>query len=160
MHIVHQNHPMLHLQVIQVGKTKEKYIKEAVNEYLKRLKSVCKIEIITLKEKKGDKNKIIQQEGKEIIQKINEPAFVVALDVAGHEKSSEEFAKFILELQHNSKITFVIGGAYGLSGDVIKRADYLLSLSRMTFTHQIIRVIFWEQIYRAFTIIEGKSYHH
>lgn len=151
---------MLHLQIIQIGKTKEKYLKEGINEYLKRLKSFCKIEIITLKEKKGDRAKIIKQEGEEIIKKIDKSSFVVVLDDKGKQKSSEEFAEFILGIQQKGKVTFIIGGAYGLPEEVIKSADFVLSLSKMTFTHQMIRIILWEQIYRAFSIIEGKSYHH
>lgn len=151
---------MLHVQIIQVGKTKEKYIKDALGEYLKRLKNRIKLEIITLKDQTGDRGKIIEKEGRLIMKKIPESSYLIALDTKGEEKSSEKFAELIKKMKQKGKVTFIIGGAYGLSPDIIERADLTLSLSKMTFTHQMVRVVLLEQIYRAFTILEGGSYHH
>lgn len=152
---------MLHIQIIQVGKTKESFIKEAVDEYIKRIRGDCKLEIITIKEKKGERTKVIKQEGEEILKKLSDSSyFVVALDVKGNEKSSEKFAEFIEKMKQKGNLCFLIGGAYGLSPDVLTRADETMSLSKMTFTHQMVRMILLEQLYRAFSILENKSYHH
>ncbi|MFC1655850.1 23S rRNA (pseudouridine(1915)-N(3))-methyltransferase RlmH [Patescibacteria group bacterium] len=150
---------MLHINIIQVGKTKDSYFKEAENEYLKRLSRYAKISVETIEEdKKGDdKIKAIEKEGESIIKKIRDDAFVVALEIGGKSYSSEEFASFLKE---SGKITFVIGGPYGLSDKVLSRADARLSFSKMTFTHQMIRVILLEQVYRGCTILEGKKYHY
>ncbi len=150
---------MLHINIIQVGKTKDFYFKEAEKEYLKRLSRYAKINVETIEEdKKGDdRKKAMEREGESIMKKIRDDSFVVALEIVGKSYSSEEFASFLKE---SEKMIFIIGGPYGLSDKVLKRANLKLSFSRMTFTHQMIRVILLEQIYRGCTILEGKKYHY
>lgn len=150
---------MLHINILQVGKTKDSYFREAENEYLKRLSRYAKINVETVEEdKKGDdKVKAMGKEGRSIIKRIPEDSFIVALDIQGKSCDSEKFAELLDEA---GKITFIIGGPYGLSEDVLRRADLRLSFSKMTFTHQMIRVILLEQIYRGCTIMEGKQYHY
>ena len=150
---------MLHINIIQVGKTKDSYFREAESEYLKRLSRYAKISVETIEEdKKGDDRvKAMKREGESIMKKLREDAFVVALEIGGKSYSSEEFASFLKE---SGKVTFVIGGPYGLSEEVLNRANVKLSFSKMTFTHQMIRVILLEQVYRGCTILEGKKYHY
>jgi 23S rRNA (pseudouridine1915-N3)-methyltransferase len=144
---------MLHIQIIQVGKTKEKFFQEAENEFLKRLSRYAKITIDTVAEKGSD-------DGKKIIKKIRNDSFVIVLDIKGVQHTSEEFAHLLDKIMMTGKVTFVIGGPHGLSEDVLERADLKLSFSKMTFTHQMIRLFLLEQIYRGFTILEGKTYHY
>lgn len=142
---------MLHIRIIQVGKTKDSYFREAEDEYLKRLSPYAKVKVETVEQKK------IEIEGEAILKKIKDGDFVVALEINGKSYSSEEFAAF---LRKSEKITFVIGGPYGLSEDVLRRANSRLSFSKMTFTHQMVRIILLEQIYRGCTILAGKKYHY
>ncbi|MBU1446064.1 23S rRNA (pseudouridine(1915)-N(3))-methyltransferase RlmH [Patescibacteria group bacterium] len=153
---------MLHIQIIQIGKTKDLYFIEAENEYRKRLGRYAKVESITLDAKKtgDDPAKLIQAEGELILGKISADHFVIAMEIKGQQYSSEDFAKLLNKISLKGKATFIIGGPYGLSTEVLARADLKLSFSKMTFTHQMIRTILLEQIYRAFTILEGKSYHY
>jgi len=155
----------MRIRIIQIGKNKDKYIEEAVNEFLKRLNGFADIEIVTLKEcnvsKTFTKERATSEESKEIIGKLDKGDFVVALDERGKEYSSVEFSKFLQKFKDDGlEITFIIGGPYGLSEEVKKRANLTLSFSKMTLTHQMIRIFLLEQIYRGFCIMLGKEYHN
>lgn len=156
---------MMTINLICVGTIKEKYFTDAINEYKKRLSAFCKFNIIELKEINYNKvtnseiEKIKELEGKEIISNLKKNN--VLLSLKGKEYSSEELASFISNKQTNgiSELTFVIGGSYGVSEEVEKEIKEKISFSKLTFPHQLMRVIFLEQIYRAFTILNNKSYH-
>jgi len=139
---------MLHIQIIQIGKTKDSYFKEAEVEYIKRLSRYGKITVDTVED--DDK----------ILSRVNKDSYVIALVIEGRQFSSEEFAEKLREIGKTGHVTFIIGGPHGLPKEVINASDFSLSFSKMTFTHQMIRVILLEQIYRACTIIEGKKYHY
>lgn len=140
---------MLHIQIIQVGKTKEKLFKAAENEFIKRLSKYSKLTIDTV------------EENSKILERVENGSYKIALEIKGEEFSSEEFAEFIKRRQFfGGKITFIIGGPFGLPLDISDACDKKVSLSRMTFTHQMVRVFLLEQIYRAMTILEGKTYHY
>ncbi len=145
------------ITLITVGKLKEKFLVDGVNEYLKRIKNFCKIEIREVAE-----CRTVEDEGKKLLAQIPRESFLIVLDVAGVELSSEELAEKIsaLTLRGVVDITFLIGGAFGLSDEVRHAADFRLSLSRMTFTHQLARLIVVEQIYRAFKINRHEPYHY
>jgi len=145
------------ITLVTVGKLKEKFLVDGVNEYLKRIKNFCKIEIREISE-----CRTVEDEGKKLLAQIPRESFLIVLDVAGVEISSEELAKKIsaLTLRSVVNITFLIGGAFGLSDEVRRAADFRLSLSRMTFTHQLARLIVVEQIYRAFKINRNEPYHY
>lgn len=160
---------MLKINLICIGKIKERFYSEAVAEYSKRLTAFCRLNIIKLGEeriKSGSPNQaqideVLLAEGRRILQKISPSDFVCALCIEGRLISSEELSG-ILEnaaLSGKSTVDFIIGGSYGLSDEVKKRADLRLSMSRMTFPHMMARVIICEQIYRAFEISSGGKYH-
>lgn len=144
------------ITIVAIGKLKEKFLVEGVAEYLKRLRLFSKIEIREIAE-----CKTVDEEGKKLLAQIPKDSFVFVLDVAGEPITSEDFAKKIadLNLRGVSNLTFVIGGAFGLSDEIKKVADLRMSLSEMTFTHQMTRLILLEQIYRAFKINRGEPYH-
>lgn len=146
------------IKILCVGKIKEIYFKEAINEYKKRLSKYTKLEIIELPDYNYDISKTILEEGKNILSKINETDFVVTLDIKGNKLDSKELSVFI-DKNLSKNIVFVIGGSYGISDDVKKRSNYALSFSSLTFPHQLFRVILLEQIYRSFKIINNESYH-
>ena len=146
------------IKIICVGKIKEKYFIDAIAEYKKRLGKYTSFDVIELPDYNYDISKTIYEEGKNILSKINDRDFVVAMEISGNKMSSLELSKFI-DSNISKNITFVIGGSYGLSTDVLKRADYKLSFSELTFPHQLFRVMLFEQIYRAFKIINNESYH-
>ena len=158
---------MLGIRIICVGKLKEKYWDAACAEYLKRLGGYCSPSVIEVKEARlpanpsaADENAVIEKEGRDILDKIGQGDYVIALDIDGKELASEEIASRIADISlHNSKIDFVIGGSLGLSGDVKRRADMRLSFGRITLPHQLARVVLLEQIYRAFKINAGETYH-
>ncbi|MBQ1484196.1 MAG: 23S rRNA (pseudouridine(1915)-N(3))-methyltransferase RlmH [Clostridia bacterium] len=157
----------MNINVVCVGKLKERYWTEACAEYLKRLSSYCSVKVTELREAKQQgagaaaEALVVEQEGKAILEKIGERDYVIALAVKGKRLSSEGLADKInaLALEGRSDVCFVIGGSLGLSPEVMKRADYSLSFSDMTFPHQMMRVILLEQIYRSFKIIRGETYH-
>ncbi len=158
----------MNITIITVGKLKEKYLKQGIEEYLKRLTAYAKVEIIELPDEKAPETlsdiemiQIKDKEGERILSKINPDAHVIALAIEGKMKTSEELADTIDKLgtYGKSKITFVIGGSLGLSQQVMKRADEALSFSKMTFPHQLMRLILVEQIYRAYRIMRGEPYH-
>lgn len=144
------------ITIVAIGKLKEKFLVEGVAEYLKRLRLFSKIEIREISE-----CKTVSEEGKKLLAQIPKDSFVFVLDVAGESITSENFAKKIadLNLRGVSNLTFVIGGAFGLSEEIKKAADFRMSLSEMTFTHQMTRLVLLEQIYRAFKINRGEPYH-
>ncbi len=148
----------MNIKVIVVGKLKEKYWKEAEAEYKKRLGAYCNLEIIEAKEDSRERTDI---EGEAILGKIKDSDFVITLEIKGKPLSSEGLAEKIEELgvQGKSNIVFIIGGSCGLDESVIKRSNFALSFSNMTFPHQMIRVFLLEQIYRSFKIIKKEKYH-
>lgn len=158
----------MNVRIICIGKLKEKYLREACEEYVKRLTKYCKLDIIELKEFKlvenasnVDEEKVKFEEGKSILSKITEKEFVITLEVLGKELSSIGLSEKLVNLGGvgKSDITFVIGGSLGLSADVTNRSDFQLSFSKLTFTHQMIRMLLLEQIYRAFKISRNENYH-
>lgn len=158
---------MIKVTVIALGKLKEKYLRDAVDEYSKRLSRYCKLEIIEIEpERLSDKPSALEIESalsaekEKIFKKIPQNSTVVSLCIEGKEKSSEELAKTMASQVNSGKnMVFIIGSSYGLSEDVKKASDIRLSLSQMTFPHQLFRVMLLEQIYRAFKINEGSQYH-
>jgi len=156
------------ITLITVGKIKEKYWKDAIAEYSKRLSRYCKLEILEVADEKTPDNasqaieyRIREKEGGRILKLVKEDTYVIALAVEGNRLSSEELAAKIdrLLVSGDSHITFIIGGSIGISADVMKRADYILSFSDMTFPHQMMRVVLLEQIYRSCRIICKEPYH-
>ncbi len=154
------------IRLICVGKTERSYLKEGESEYLKRLKHYCsfeKIEIPELKNaKKLSENQIKLEEGKLILANLESSEQLILLDENGKSYSSVGFSKFLQKKfnQGGKSIVFVVGGAYGFSDDIYTRSDGKISLSEMTFSHQMVRLFFIEQIYRALTILKGEPYHH
>lgn len=155
------------IRIICIGKLKETYWKDAISEYIKRIKPFSNIEIVELSEEKliteNDSNiEIVKSlEGKRILEKINEKDYCILLDIKGTLMDSVELSNKIKSLIDDSinKIDFIIGGSYGVSDLVKARADLKLSFSKLTFPHQMFRVILLEQIYRSFTIINNRKYH-
>lgn len=156
------------ITVISVGKIKEKYLRDAIAEYTKRLGKYCKLELIeTPDEKTPDHASKVQEdmirakEAERILRHMREDAYVITLEIEGKELSSEKLAEKIenLGIQGKSHIIFIIGGSIGLGDEVLRRSDFALSFSKMTFPHQLMRVILLEQIYRSFRIINGEPYH-
>jgi len=146
------------IKIISVGKLKEKYLLEALNEYVKRISKYTKIELIELPDYNYDEVKTINEEGKNILSKINEKDYVVTLNIKGKKLNSIELAKFI-DTNLSNNLVFVIGGSYGLSEDVLNRSNYSLSFSDLTFPHQLFRILLLEQIYRSFKINNNEAYH-
>ena len=146
------------IKIITVGKIKEKYFIDAIEEYKKRITKYSKLEIIELSDFNYDKEKTLFEEGKNILSKINEKDFVITMEIEGKKMDSIELSSFI-DKNISRNITFVIGGSYGLSKEVKERSDYKLSFSDLTFPHQLFRIILLEQIYRSFRIINNESYH-
>ena len=147
------------IKIICVGKIKEKYLSMAIDEYLKRLSKYSKIDIVEIPDEPV-KEKALVIEGEKILNKINDKDYVITLDILGKSVSSLEFSSFLEnQFVHNSNIVFVIGGSYGLADFVKKRSNYSLSFSKMTFPHQLFRVMLLEQIYRSFKIANNESYH-
>lgn len=156
------------ITVITVGKIKEKYLKDAIAEYSKRLSRYCKLEILEVADEKTPdgaseivEENIREKEGERILKLIKEDAYVITLEISGKMLTSEELADRIetLGIQGKSHLVFVIGASIGLGREVLRRSDYALSFSKMTFPHQLMRVILLEQIYRSYRIINGEPYH-
>jgi 23S rRNA (pseudouridine1915-N3)-methyltransferase len=152
--------------LLQTGKTTEKYISDGVEEYSGRIRKYNPFEIITLPDLKNTKNMPVneqkEREGRKILESAGKEDLIVVLDEKGKEMSTTEFAALLgkLFLQPKKRILFVIGGPWGFSEEVYQRADMKLSLSRLTFSHQMVRLLFAEQLYRVFTVIKGDPYHH
>lgn len=157
---------MIHINIICIGKIKENYLKDAIQEYSKRLSKYCNLNIIELSDEKLPNNlsdKLISQikniEGEKIISQIRD-SYVFSLDLKGKQYTSEEFSNKITNLSLNySNITFIIGGTLGLSENVLAKSNELICFSKMTFPHQLIRVFLLEQLFRGFKIINNETYH-
>ena len=156
------------ITVISVGKIKEKYFTGAINEYAKRLGKYCKLEQVEVPDEKAPENlsdkemiQVKDKEGDRILSKINDQAYVIALAIEGKQLTSEALSSQIekLGVSGKSHIVFVLGGSLGLADSVLKRANYKLSFSKMTFPHQLMKVVLLEQVYRAFRISRGEPYH-
>ncbi len=160
---------MIRINIICIGKIKEKYFTDAIAEYSKRLTAFCKFAVTELNEEKIRSNtpnqsqiqEVLNSEGKRILQKIGTGDYVVAMCIEGKLMSSEELSKVIdnVSLSGKSTVDFIIGGSYGLSNEVKSRANLKLSMSKMTFPHQMARMILSEQVYRAFEISSNGKYH-
>ncbi|HEY8362432.1 MAG TPA: 23S rRNA (pseudouridine(1915)-N(3))-methyltransferase RlmH [Tissierellaceae bacterium] len=158
----------MNITIIAVGKIKEKYIQEGIKEFIKRLSRYCSLNLIEVDDEKAPENlsqremEIVKtKEGQKIITKIPQNSFIISLEIKGKQLSSEELSKKIEELMIEgvNHITFIIGGSLGLSDEVLDRSNFRLSFSKMTFPHQLMRLILLEQIYRAFKIIKNEPYH-
>ena len=156
------------ISIITVGKIKEKYLKDAIAEYSKRLSKYCKLEIIEVADEKTPDNasevvedQIRSKEAERILKHVKDDAFVITLEINGKQLTSEELAGKIntLGIQGHSHIIFIIGGSIGLGTEVLKKSNFALSFSKMTFPHQLMRVILLEQVYRSYRIINGEPYH-
>lgn len=155
----------MNIKIIALGKIKEQFLKDGISEFMKRLTPYCSISIVELTpiEIKDDNliQKTLDEEGKKILSQISSDSYVITLEISGKELSSENFAEKINEITMcgKSELVFVIGSSCGISKLVSDRADFKLSLSKMTFLHQFARLLLVEQIYRAFKIINGEKYH-
>ena len=149
------------IKIITIGSIKENYLKDAIEEYKKRLSKYTNLEIIELKDEGlVEEEKAKKIEAERIEKHLNEKDYIITLEIEGKEYTSEEFAERIRNIQiENSNITFIIGGSYGLADTIKHKANMHLSFSKMTFPHQLFRVILLEQIYRAFKINNNESYH-
>ena len=154
------------IKLIVIGKTKSKFLIDGENEYQKRLKYYCKFSELLIPDIKNggklSKKELKKKEGSLILESIKNSDYVILLDDKGITLSSIEFSEFLNKkmVSSRSELVFVVGGAFGFSESIYKRANTKLSLSKMTFSHQMVRLIFKEQLYRGFTIIKGNSYHH
>ena len=156
------------IKVVTVGKLKEKYLKDGISEYSKRISRFAKLEMIELADEKtpdraseSENQKILEIEGQRILSKVGDRDFVIVLAIEGKTFSSEEFSKHLEEasIKGFSTLTFIIGGSLGLAQDVKKRSNLSVSFGRLTLPHQLMRLVLVEQIYRAFTIQQGSPYH-
>ena len=159
---------MVHINIIAVGKLKEKYLKDAIDEYSKRLSKYCDLKVIEINDEQLPNkineniiNQIKEKECKKIMESIKIDSYMIPLDLKGKEFTSEEFSKKIenIQLQGYSDITFIIGGTLGLTDEILKKANETICFSKMTFPHQLIRVFLLEQIFRAFKILNNEIYH-
>lgn len=158
----------MNIRIIAVGKLKEKYLKQGISEFSKRLGAYFKLSIIEVPDEEAPEHlsekeleQVLIREGEKILAKIKQDDYVIALDVKGHSLSSEQFTKKLEQISFAGKnqVCFIIGGSNGLSEAVLKRADDKLSFSKMTFPHQLMRLILLEQIYRAYKIQRNEPYH-
>ena len=158
---------MLNIKIVCVGKLKERYWSDACAEYLKRLSAYCRASIVEVKEEKlpsnsstADERKVIEAEGRNILDKVSKGDYVIALDVKGEGKSSEEIAAILSDISFtHPSVAVIIGGSLGLSREVKQRADARISFGRITLPHQLARVVALEQVYRGFKINSGETYH-
>jgi 23S rRNA (pseudouridine1915-N3)-methyltransferase len=158
----------VNILIVTVGKLKEKYLKMGIDEYLKRLNAYAKVEVVEVADEKAPEElsesemiQVKQKEGERILAKISQDTYIIALAINGKMQSSEELADTLdkLATYGKSKIAFIIGGSLGLSDEVLKRSNEQLSFSKMTFPHQLMKLILVEQIYRAYRINRGEPYH-
>ena len=156
------------ITIVTVGKIKEKYLRDAIAEYTKRLSKYCKLEIIEVADEKTPDNasevvedSIRSKEAERILKYVKDDAYIITLEIGGKQLSSEEMADKIdkLGVQGTSHIIFIIGGSIGLGKEVLNKSNYALSFSKMTFPHQLMRVILLEQVYRSYRIISNEPYH-
>jgi 23S rRNA (pseudouridine1915-N3)-methyltransferase len=154
------------ITLLQTGKTTDKHISELADLYSNRIKKYTGFEIITIPDVKNTKNMPVQEqkakEATKIIQSVTDDDYIILLDERGKELRTLEFSGTLEKMFFlpKKRIVFIIGGPWGFSEDVYKRADYKMSLSKMTYPHQLVRLLFLEQLYRVFTIIKGEPYHH
>ncbi|MHC5372862.1 23S rRNA (pseudouridine(1915)-N(3))-methyltransferase RlmH [Enterococcus sp. LJL120] len=158
----------MQIKIVTVGKLKEKYLIEGIKEYTKRLSKYSKIEILEVPDEKAPENlsaaemlQVKEKEGQRILAKVKDSEYVFALAINGQNPTSETFAKQIenLGIQGKSQLTFIIGGSLGLSAEVLNRSNSQISFGKMTYPHQLMRLILVEQIYRGFRIMKGEPYH-
>jgi 23S rRNA (pseudouridine1915-N3)-methyltransferase len=158
----------MQITIISVGKLKEKYLKQGIAEFEKRLQSYCRLNFIEVNDEQAPESmsekeieQVKEKEGERILAKIKDTQHVFALDLDGKQRTSEKFADELekLSIHGKSQIAFIIGGSNGLSSAVLKRADDTISFSKMTFPHQLMKLILTEQVYRAFRIMKGEPYH-
>ena len=158
----------MNIHIVSVGKIKEKYLKQGITEFEKRLRPYCKLKLDEVADEQAPEQlsekellKVKQKEGERILQKIKPNEYVIALDIKGVNWSSEQLAKEIdkLGIAGKSSIAFIIGGSNGLSEEVLQRANQKLSFSKMTFPHQLMKLILMEQVYRGFKILRNEPYH-
>lgn len=158
----------MNITIVAVGKIKEKYLKQGIDEYLKRLRTYAKVNIVEVPDEKApetmspaEEQQVKRKEGERILAHISQDAYVITLEIDGKMLTSEELAAKMDELATygKSKVAFVIGGSLGLSEEVVKRSNYALSFSKMTFPHQLMRMVLLEQVYRGFRIMRGEPYH-
>ena len=148
------------IKIISVGKIKEKYLVDAIKEYTKRISKYTKIDLIEVSDVDYDINKTLETEKNSILKYIDNKDYIITLDIEGNEISSVEFASKINDIfNHNSNITFIIGGSYGLHKDIKNLSNYSLSFSKMTFPHQLFKVMLLEQIFRSYKISNNETYH-
>ncbi len=148
------------ITLITVGKVKEKYIKEGIEDYLKRISKYTKIELIEIEDESYDKIKTLKKEKEKILKKINPKSYIITLEIEGKQLSSVQLSNLIQEkTMTHSNITFIIGGSYGLDEKIKALSNYKLSFSKMTFPHQLFRLLFLEQIYRSYKILNNEEYH-
>lgn len=156
------------ITIVTVGKMKEKFMRDAIGEYSKRLSKYCKLEIIEVSDEKTSEQasdieceKVRQKEGERILKYVKDDAYVITLEIQGKQLSSEELAQKIdaLGITGTSHIIMIIGGSLGLSKEVMGKSNLALSFSKMTFPHQLMRVILLEQVYRSYRIINNQPYH-
>lgn len=156
------------IKIVTVGKLKEKYLKQGIQEYSKRMQAYANLEIVEVADEKAPENmsdaeaaEVKRKEGERILAHISPDMYVITLEINGKMLTSEQFAAKLDELATygKSKIALVIGGSLGLSDAVLKRSDFALSFSKMTFPHQLMRLVLLEQVYRAFRIVRGEPYH-
>lgn len=158
----------MNITIVAVGKLKEKYLQQGIQEYMKRLSTYAKVQIVEVPDEKApetlsdkDAERVKAREGERILAKISPDAYVITLEINGKMLTSEQLAVKIdeLALYGKSKFVFVIGGSLGLSEAVMKRSNFALSFSKMTFPHQLMRLVLLEQVYRAWRINRGEPYH-
>lgn len=155
----------MRITLIENGKTRDAFIREGVELYRSRMSRYVPFRIETLPDLKNSRHmtmkEVMEKEGQVLLKRLKPGNYVILLDERGQQFDSISFAEYLNSLEGTvNQLDFVIGGPYGFSEEVYKRADALLSLSRLTFSHQLVRVIFMEQLYRAFTILKGEPYHH
>ncbi|WP_181347376.1 23S rRNA (pseudouridine(1915)-N(3))-methyltransferase RlmH [Thalassobacillus sp. CUG 92003] len=158
----------MNITILSVGKLKEKYLIQGIDEYVKRLNPYAKVTITEVPDEKApenlseaDKLEVKQKEGQRLLNKINKDSYVITLEIEGKQLTSDKLAKKFDDLATygNSHITFIIGGSLGLSEAVLSRSDFALSFSKLTFPHQLMRLMLVEQVYRSFKILRGEPYH-
>lgn len=148
------------ITIISVGKLKEKYLNDGINEYLKRLSKYMKVELIEVEYVSFDKEKTLKEEARNIQKRLNLKSYIITLEIDGKELTSLELSDLINKISiNNSDITFIIGGSYGLDDSIKQLSNYKLSFSKLTFPHQLFRLILLEQIYRSYKIINNETYH-
>ena len=148
------------IKIICVGKIKEKYLEDAIKEYEKRISKYTKLEIIEVKDENFDESKTLLKEKESIMKYISDKDYIITMEIDGNELDSVSLANKIDSIQlNNSNITFIIGGSYGLHDDIKELSNYKLSFSKLTFPHQLFRVMLLEQIYRSFKINNNEIYH-